>query len=66
MAGSFIAQMEAKTRQEKYDWLVKKLEEAEAKVMMVHSGADENDRDDLDHVINLLNEVMADLKGGME
>jgi hypothetical protein len=34
--------------------------------MLVHSGANEDDRDDLVHVINLLNEVMAELKGGIE
>jgi hypothetical protein len=46
------------------DHLIRLLEEAEAKVMLVHAGADESDRDDLEHVINLLNDIMAELKGG--
>jgi hypothetical protein len=47
------------------DYLIKKLGEAEIRVMLVHSGANDDDRDDLNHVINLLNEVMAELKEGM-
>jgi hypothetical protein len=56
---------ENRIKKEKIERLVKKLEEAEGRVMLVHSGANDDDREELNHVINLLNEVMAELKEGM-
>jgi Lar family restriction alleviation protein len=46
--------------------LINLLEQAEGRVMLVHTGVDDYDKKDLDHVINLLNDAMAELKGGME
>ncbi|MDR1937839.1 MAG: hypothetical protein LBQ73_04995 [Tannerellaceae bacterium] len=57
-------EFENRIKRRSTDRLISLLEEAEGRVMLVHSGADENDQGDLDHVINLLNEVMAELKGG--
>jgi Lar family restriction alleviation protein len=50
----------------KNDHVIKLLEEAEGRVMLVHVTVGDNEKEDLNHVINLLNDVMAELKGGTE
>lgn len=56
---------ENRIKKEKIERLVKKLEEAEGRIMIVHTWSEDVERKDLIDVINLLNEVMAELKEGM-
>jgi hypothetical protein len=61
-----LEEYENRKKNEKASYLIRLLEEAESHIMTVHAGVDDHDKNDQDHVINLLNDVMAELKGGME